>query len=286
MATTRAQGAKTLGDVLRSATGYLERKGVQSPRVDAEHLLAKALQFSRVELYMEHDRPLTEAELAAARSLVERRGRREPLAYILGEWGFRRLTLRTDARALIPRPETEVVVERCLALLAGLEAPEVLDVGTGSGAIALAIADEHPGAHVTAFDSSPEALALARENVDASGVRERVRLVEHDLRSGFGPHRFDLDVSNPPYVEPDEVAALEPEVRDWEPRAALAAPGATEAVADAAREALRQGGWLVLETADGRAVAVAELLRRIGYERIRTTPDLAGRERVVEGQWP
>ncbi len=276
---------RTLGEVLRRSTEYLQRKGVPSPRVDAEHLLAKALGLTRLQLYLEYERPLTEAELAAYRELVERRGRREPLAYILGEWGFRRLNLRVDARALIPRPETEVVVERCLALLAGLREPEVLDVGTGTGAIALSIADEHPGARVTAIDVSPDALALARENAAATGLDERVRLLEHDVGEGLPVGPYDLVASNPPYVAPEELETLQEEVREWEPRAALVGHGVTEAVAAGAREALKPGGWLVLEVADGSAAAVARLLGELGFHAVEATPDLAGRDRVVEGQW-
>ena len=141
--------ALTLGDVLRRSTDHLAAAGSETPRLDAERLLAKALGLERIELYMQLERPLRDDELVVARELVARRARREPLQYVLGEWGFRRLTLSIDRRALIPRPETEIVVERCLALLDGAEAPAVLDVGTGSGAIALAIADEHPGARVT-----------------------------------------------------------------------------------------------------------------------------------------
>jgi release factor glutamine methyltransferase len=134
----------TLGEVLAGASGYLAERGIESPRLDAEHLVARALGLSRIELYTQHDRPLDASERAAARELVSRRGRREPLAYVLGDWGFRRLTLATDARALVPRPETEVVVDRCLALIEPLRAPSVVDVGTGTGAIALAIAHERP----------------------------------------------------------------------------------------------------------------------------------------------
>ena len=157
-------------EVLRLSTEHLAAKGSETPRLDAERLLAKATGLERIELYMALDRPLTAAELDAARELVARRARREPLQYVLGEWGFRRLTLTVDRRALIPRPETEILVERALALLAGLDRPRVLDVGTGSGAIALAIADEHPGAVVTGLDSSADALALAAENVARTGL--------------------------------------------------------------------------------------------------------------------
>ena len=265
----------SLGEVLRAATEYLERKGVDSPRVDAELLLAYALGLPRIELYTRHDRPLTDEERARARALVERRGRREPLAYILGEWGFHRLTLRTDARALVPRPETEIVVERALALIAAVGEPRVLDIGTGSGAIALAIAAERPDARVTATDASGDALELARENADRLGLD--VELVETNLLDGVaGP--FDLVVSNPPYVRPDE--ELQPELT-FEPRAALVDAGQTRALVAAAPQVL--DGWLVLEVHEEHAAEIAEGLE--GYADVTITPDLAGRPRVVEGRW-
>jgi release factor glutamine methyltransferase len=274
----------TVREAVRQAAAELERAGCPSPRVDAEHLLAHALDRPRTALYLDLDARLGARGEERFRDLVARRARREPLAYVLGEWGFRRLTLRVDRRVLIPRPETEVVVERCLELLAGLEVPEVLDVGVGSGAIALAIADEHPSALVTGFDSSAGALEVAQANLAATGLDGRVRLVEHDLRGGFGAARFDLVVSNPPYVREDEIEGLEPEVRDWEPRDALVGPGATEAIARGAHEALRAGGWLVLEVADDESGEVAVLLRALGFEGVSIDSDLAGRERIVSGR--
>ena len=271
----------TVGEVLRRATEFLAGKGVESPRLDAEHLLGKALGLSRVELYMHHDRPLDDAERDAYRELIRRRGEREPLAYVLGEWGFRRLTLTTDRRALVPRPETEVVVERCLALLNG-GTPRVLDVGTGTGAIALAIADEHPGAKVRALDVSPDALALARENAERTGLE--IELVQGDLVGGLGEREYDLVVSNPPYIAQEEIPTLQPEVRDWEPRLATVAGGHTAQIAEHALDALVPGGHLVLEVADTRAEGVAELLERLGYEDVAVTEDLAGRDRIVEGK--
>jgi release factor glutamine methyltransferase len=272
----------TLGEVLRRSTEHLGAKGSRTPRLDAELLLGKSLGLTRVELYMHLDRPLTEDERAAARALVARRASGEPVQYVLGEWGFRRLVLKVDRRALIPRPETEVVVERCLALLEGIEAPRVLDVGTGSGAIALAIADECPRARVTGLDASPEALVLARENASSTGLA--VELVEGDLFDGLPSESWDLIVSNPPYVRPAELASLEPEVREWEPRAALVGEGATEAIARAAAATLAAGRALVLEVADGTAEEVADLLDELGFHDVRATKDLAGRDRVVEGR--
>jgi len=276
----------TLGDALARATARLAEAGVDSARLEAELLLAKACDdCARALLYAELDRELNDEQTAAFDANVSRREQREPLAYILGEWGFRRLTLKTDRRALIPRPETEIVVERALDHIRDVEEPSVLDVGTGTGAIALAIADESPAARVTAVDVSPDALALARENLELTGVNGRVRLVEHDLTSGLGDGNFDLVVSNPPYVEPEELLTLQPEVRDWEPHVALVASGATEAVARAATQALRPGGWLVLETAACSGERVRSLLDELGYDHVTITPDLAGRDRVVEGKW-
>jgi release factor glutamine methyltransferase len=276
----------TLGDALAAATARLAEAGVESARLEAELLLARACDdCARALLYAELDRELTPEQEAAFDANVRRRVQREPLAYVLGEWGFRRLTLKTDRRALIPRPETEIVVERALEHIREQPDPDVLDVGTGTGAIALAIADEHPGARITAMDVSPDALALAEENRELTGVNGRVQLVEHDLTSGLGKGRFDLVVSNPPYVEPDELATLQPEVRNWEPHIALVASGATEAVARAATAALRPGGWLVFETASGSGERMRDLLEDLGYERVTITPDLAGRDRVVEGKW-
>jgi release factor glutamine methyltransferase len=275
----------TLGEAVKASTEFLAGKGVPSPRVDAEHLVAMALGLTRLDLYLQYDRPLSEEELAACRELVRRRGTREPLAYILGEWGFRRLVLKVDARGLIPRPETEVVVERCLALLEGLKKPNVLDVGTGTGAIALALADERPDAAVTAIDVSSDAIALATENAERAGLADRVTLLVHDVADGPPDGPYDLVVSNPPYVEPDDLGSLQPEVRDWEPEEALVGRGLTELVAGSAREVIRAGGALVLEVADGTAERVAGLLEELGYAEVISTPDLAGRDRVVEGRW-
>ena len=270
----------TLGEVLRGATEYLQSRGVPSPRVDAELILAHALGLSRIELYTQHDRPLTEAERAAARELVRRRAQREPLAYILGEWGFRRLVLKTDPRALVPRPETEIVVERALALIADIPEPRVLDVGAGTGAIALAIAQEHPGARVTATDLSQQAVALATEN--ASALELPVEIRHGDLLAGAeGP--FDVIVSNPPYVLAEELPSLEPEVRDHEPREALVDEQQTQRLADVARSVL--DGWLVLEVHEAHADAVVSQLTTLSYGDVRITPDLAGKPRVVEARW-
>jgi release factor glutamine methyltransferase len=207
--------------------------------------------------------------------LLERRRQREPLAYVLGEWGFRRLVLNTDARALVPRPETEIVVERCLALLRDDPEPRVLDLGTGSGAIALAIADERPDAHVVAVDAAPEAVALARENSERLDLAIEVRVGDLEVAS----EGWDLIVSNPPYVPADEWDSLQPEIRDWEPRGALVGEGIHEEIARLANTRV-----LVFEVGDGQADHVADALASLGYADITITPDLAEEDRVVEGR--
>ncbi|MFL5952005.1 MAG: peptide chain release factor N(5)-glutamine methyltransferase [Gaiellaceae bacterium] len=260
-----------MGEALRLAERELAAAGVDTPRVDAELLLAHVLGTSRSGVSTRGD----ELVPGTWHALLGRRAKREPLAYVLGEWGFRRLVLKTDARALVPRPETEIVVERCLELLRHEAAPRVLDVGTGSGAIALAIADEHPGARVTGVDSSADAVALARENA------ERLRL-EVDMRLGgfdVAAAGWDLVVSNPPYVTPGEWETLQPEIRDWEPRSALVGTGLHEQLARIAKT--RQ---LVLETHECQARDVARVLESLGYTHVRVTPDLAGKPRVVEGR--
>jgi len=272
----------TARELLAAGTEELSRAGVPSPRVDSEWLLAHTLGVSRTELYADGDEVPAERE-RVFRALVIRRTTREPLAYVLGEWGFRRLTLRVDPRVLIPRPETEVLVERCLELIADRAEPVVVDIGTGSGAIALAIADEHPGARVSGTDTSADALVVAAENARRTGLP--VELVEGRLFAGLeGP--FDLVVSNPPYVVPEDIATLPPEVGDHEPRTALIESGATEAAAREALGRLAPGGSLAFEVADGRAREVADLLRALGYEDVTIGEDLAGRERVVDGRAP
>ena len=278
---------RQLGEVLRLSSGYLSEHGSRTPRLDAELLVGHALGLPRIELYTNFDRPLDEPELAACRALLERRGRREPVAYILGRWGFHGLDLAVDGRVLVPRPETEVLVERCLALLEGVQAPRFADVGTGSGAIALAVKSARPDASVTATDVSADALAVARENATALGLE--IELAETDLLAGV-EGRFAVIASNPPYIGEAEMAALEPEVAEYEPRlATVAGPAGTEVLerlAAAAPAALEAGGSLVVECGAGQAEAVRGLMAAAGAGETTAEPDLAGIDRVVTGRWP
>ncbi|HJU37024.1 MAG TPA: HemK/PrmC family methyltransferase [Gaiellaceae bacterium] len=257
-------------EALAEAERRLAAAGVETPRVDAEWLVAHLLGTTRSGLSARSD-----VDVDGLEPLLARREAREPLAYVLGEWGFRRLTLKTDARALVPRPETETLVERALAVAEGIERPRILDVGVGSGAIALALKDERPDAHVTGIDVSADALALARENA------ERLDL-DLDLRHGDGAEAaaegWDLVVANPPYVE--SLDAVPPELR-WEPAVALLGRGEHERLARAARAC-----FVVFEVGDGGADEVARMLERIGCRGVTVTADLTGRARVVEGRLP
>ena len=277
---------RTLGEVLRLSTTHLERHGSPTARLDAELLLGHALGLSRVELYTGFERPLTEDELAECRELIARRAKREPVAYILGRWGFRGLDLDVDRRVLVPRPETELLVDRCLALLDGVAGPAVLDVGTGSGAIALALASELPEARVAGCDVFGDALEVARANGERLGVE--VEWVASDMLAGVEGRRFHVVVSNPPYVAAGEIEALEPEVRDWEPRGATVAGEtgleAIERLVAQAPAALEPGGAIVLEVGAGQAGAVAALLDGAGLAGVGRDPDHAGIERIVWGR--
>ena len=254
-------------DALAEVERRLAAAGIETPRVDAELLVAHVLGTTRSGVYAQLDREVD----GAWEPLLVRREAREPLAYVLGEWGFRRLTLKTDARALVPRPETEILVERALALLEGATAPRVLDIGVGSGAIALALADERPDAHVVGVDISQAPLSLARENAERLGL-------EVELREGgveTAADGWDLVVSNPPYV--DTLEGLQPEL-GYEPEAALVGTGFHERIARTARTRA-----LVLEVGAGQADEVAALIAAAGYSTVTVSRDLAGVERVVEG---
>ena len=279
---------RRLGEVIRLSTDYLDRHGSTTPRLDAELLIGHALGLSRVDLYVHHDRPLEEPELARVRELLERRRAREPVAYILGEWGFRGLTLALDRRVLVPRPETEELVGACLELVAGLDAPRVLDVGTGSGAIALAVRHELPGARVAGCDVSDGALEVAAANGQRLGLD--VEWLAGSLADVGEGREFDLIVSNPPYVAEAELEGLEPDVRDWEPRLALVAgPTGLEVlrqVVGGAPARLDTDGRLALECGAGQAGALAEEMRAGGWRQVETRRDFAGIERIVTGVRP
>jgi release factor glutamine methyltransferase len=260
---------------VREVERELAAAGVPDPRTDAELLVSHVLAVPRSAVPLAE---LREEDAARLRALVERRARREPLQHVLGEWGFRRLTLRVDARALVPRPETEIVVERCLALLRHVAEPHVVDVGTGSGAIALALADERPDLEVLATETSAGALAVARAN--AARLSLTVEFLEGDLLEPVSG-RVDAVVSNPPYVAAGE--RLAPEL-GYEPVAALSGGKDGLDVYRRLVPAAARARFVALEVGAGQGPDVTALVREAGFQAVEVVPDLAGIERVVVGR--
>ena len=274
----------TVLDIIRRTTEFFQTKGIETPRLDAELLLSHSLGMKRMELYLQFERPMTDAELEKLRPLVRRRGTREPLQHIVGDLEFANVVLKTDRRALIPRPETEELVEHIASELTAPPA-RIADLGTGSGAIALALADRFPEASVTAVEISEDAAALARENAARVPAGERVSIVVGDWKTVLAGGRFDLIVSNPPYLTVDEVASAAPEVRDFEPHGALAAGdtgrAALEEIIRLAPGALTADGLLALETGIDQHEALLRAAEIGGFATRKSAKDLSGRDRFL-----
>jgi release factor glutamine methyltransferase len=283
---TATGGESGSREALDAAIDALRAAGVEDPRLDAEVLLAEATGRDRAALAADPDAAIAPAAARRFGEMVRRRLRREPVAYILRRKGFRGIELTVDPQVLIPRPETELLVELALER----RPATVLDVGTGAGTIALAVADELPACEVTATDTSPSALGVARANAERLGLGERVRFLFGTLPP---EEDFDLVLANLPYVAERDWGALQPEVARWEPRQALlAGPDGLDAIRALVSECGRRlspiGGQtttaLALEVGDGQAAAVAELMREAGFMAVETRPDLAGIERIVVGE--
>lgn len=276
----------TVLEVIRRSSEYLEKKGVDSPRLQVELLLAHVLKLPRLKLYLDFERRLSEEQLDTVRALVKRRGDREPLQYIVGTTSFCGIELSVNPAVLIPRPETEVIVERAWDFLKRLNEPRpaVLDFATGSGCIAIAIASKFPQAVVHAVDISEAALAVARENASRNNVQITFDC-RGDIGGAFGPDQFDLIVSNPPYIASDEITSLQPEVRDHEPRAALdgGADGLQfhRLIAKEAASRLKPGGKLMVELGFGQADAARELFTSAGWHVESVLPDYSGCPRIL-----
>lgn len=259
----------TVLETIQRSADFLARKGVESPRLQAELLLAHVLKLPRMKLYLDFARTLSPAEVAMLRELVKRRGQREPLQHIVGSISFCGFEIAVNRQVLVPRPETEILAELGWQFLSTFNSQPAtcLDFGTGSGCLALALAAKCPQARVTALDISGEALAIACQNLAHHGLMERVQLLQGD---GFGAlpagQRFDLIISNPPYIPSAEIEALEPEVRDFDPRGAL--DGGVDGLdfirrlAVEASAFLAEGGRLMFEFGDGQADAALEILTR------------------------
>lgn len=278
----------TVSGLMAWAAEYLGGCQVEAPRLSAELMLAQVLGCRRIDLYLRHDQPLGAEELAGFKKLLLRRREHEPIAHILGCREFYGLEFAVSPAVLIPRPETELLVERALAAVREMPAPRILDLCTGSGCVALALAHHLPQARVTASDISGTALEQARANAQALGLAGRVSWAQGSLWEAVaaGGGFFDLITANPPYVAEDEWESLERQVRDYEPRQALVAgPDGLEMIRPIIAGApahLRPLGWLMLELGAGQAAAAQDLARQTGaYEEIETAPDLSEIQRVL-----
>lgn len=280
----------TIGSLVKWATDDFKARGIESPRLDAEIIVAHALKIDRMKVILESLRPLEGAELALLRDLVKRRRGREPIAYLRGEREFYGLPFKVDPRVLIPRPDTEALVETALERSAEVSlSMRLLDLCTGSGCVAIAIAKARPTAEVVAADISEDALAVARDNALRLGAYN-VSFVQGDLFAAVPERRFDVITANPPYIASEEIPTLMPDVRDFEPRLAL--DGGVDGldlvrriVTDAPRW-LGADGVLALEIGAGEAADVHALFAAAGYRDVRLTKDYAKIERVVSGVRP
>ncbi|MBF0426268.1 MAG: peptide chain release factor N(5)-glutamine methyltransferase [Magnetococcales bacterium] len=289
MATDRTWNVREL---LRWTAGWLAGHGVDAPRLDSELLLAEALGVRRIDLFLDPDRPLILSELAAFKRLIKRRAAREPLAYIVGHCAFWSLELAVGPGVLIPRPESERLVELVLERYPERQTPlTILDIGVGSGAILLSLLSTYPRARGVGIDIATAALTCARHNAERLALHERVRILEGDLCAPLtADDHFTVIVANPPYVDPAVLPTLQPEVRDWEPRLALLADQAGLAVhrrlIPAARRFLEPGGLLALEIGIEQGAAVADEMARHGLESVIILEDYSHRPRVVCGVAP
>jgi release factor glutamine methyltransferase len=277
----------TVLEVLQSTTAYFKKRDIESPRLSAEHLLAHTLKRKRIELYLEFERSLTEAELAPLRELVRRRGLGEPLQHLLGTVEFAGRVFLCDKRALVPRPETEELVERIIQSTSTHQPSTILDVGTGSGIIALTLAAQFPEAAVRALDISDDALALARENAARLELQDRVRFAKGDLLDGV-EGKFDLIVANLPYVPTNDRPTLSREVLHDPEAAVFGGEHGDELIRELITEApgrLQAGGLLALEVGIGQADGLAALLAEKNYHDIASIRDYGGVKRFLFGRY-
>jgi len=275
-------------EIIKKTTDFFAAKGVESPRLNAELLIGHALGLKRMQLYLQFERPLLEPELERIRPLVRRRAQHEPIQYIVGQTDFFGLDLKVDRRALIPRPETEQLVEQIRSELGDSVPGAILDLGTGSGAVALALAHTYPNARVVATDRSDASLELARENATRTGLDGRVGFVLSDWFEGIPPATFDVIVSNPPYLSSEETAQTAAEVREFEPVQALTAADAgfaeLEKIIRAAPAFLAADGLLALETGIAHRDRLLATAGSAGFTKAEVRPDLSGRDRFFLGR--
>ncbi len=286
----------TVIDIIKWGTGYLAEKGFDEARLTVELLLGETLGVKRFDLYVKHDQPLKKSELDKFKVLLKRRLSHEPVQYILGKTNFYSIEIKVDKRALIPRPETEIlaeaVIEHCRTFLSQKDVVRVLDVGTGSGCLAIAVAKFVKNSSVVAIDKSAAAIELAKENARGTGTEEKITFVQSDFlkpENNAFETGFDEIISNPPYIPENELSSLAQDIRDFEPVDALSdgRDGMTffRRISEAAPMLLRDGGWVFVETADGQAKEVARIFSENGGTDLLVKKDLSNIERVVRSRF-
>ncbi len=279
----------TVLESVKLSADYLEKKGIESPRLNAELLLSEILKCKRLDLYLKFDQPLKEHEIVKYRDWISRRGKFEPLQYITGKVEFFGLTFNVTPDVLIPRPETELLVEEIIKLFGGVGGLKIIDIGTGSGNIPVALAKNLSDAEITAVDVSEKAITVAVENSRLNGVEEKIEFIHSDFNQlDFGTDRFDILVSNPPYISADEYPTLQTEITKYEPSIALtdAADGLNfyRTITAKSNAILKTGGKIFLELGQGQHDKVEVMLRQNNFSDIKIIKDYQQIERVITGE--
>jgi release factor glutamine methyltransferase len=280
----------TVLESIKLSTEYLQNKEIESPRINAELLLASILKSKRLDLYLKFDQPLKEDEIKIYREYIRRRGKFEPLQYITGSVEFYGLEFKVNKSVLIPRQETEILVETIISCIKEKEDINILDIGTGSGNIAISLAKNLPGAKISAIDKSPEALDTAKENAKLNSVEEQIDFINENImnENNYSAKRYDVVVSNPPYVSIDEFPKLQPELKVYEPRIALTDEddGFTffKIISSKTKSILKEKGKLFFEVGKDQYKQVEEILRENNFQNITIKKDYLNIERVIFGE--
>lgn len=280
----------TVLESIKLTTEYFESKGIESPRINAELLLAHILNCKRLDLYLMFDRPLKKEEIELYREYLGRRGKNEPLQYIVGSVEFYGLEFKVNKNVLIPRPETEILVETIIENTDKNVHAEILDIGAGSGNIAVVLAKYLMNSHIVSIDRSSEAIDTAKNNAEINSVSDRISFEQKNVLNGYFefPEKFDIIVSNPPYISSEQYSGLRPELVLYEPKIALTddADGLTfyRAIADGTRNIIKEGGRIYFEVGEGQAREVQLILENNGFKNIRTVKDYLNIERVISGE--
>ena len=282
----------TVLELLTLTTDYFTKKEIESPRLNAELLLSHVLECRRLDLYLWYDKPIGESEVNAYREFVRQRGSQVPLQYITGETDFYGMRFKVNKSALIPRPDTEILVEKVIEFAKGMDAPKILDIGTGSGNIAISLAMQLPASFVTAIDISEEALTLAKENAAVYNLANHVQFLKMDITDAniALPEQYDIIVSNPPYVSLDEYALLKKEIVSYEPKGAVTDYGDGlkfyKIISKLAQNSLVPCGVLFFEMGYSQALDINAILQANDFSEIEIFKDYQGIERVIRGKKP